>query len=102
MKSRVAIAPLCTSTVMRITSTPMPRSAKFWIILSFILAGSAVVYFTGAQRVPLWDRDEPWYAECSREMLQTGDWVVPTFRPQTAGLPEPSKEARPAEWRLEK
>ena len=80
----------------------MPRSKNFWLILSLILAGSAVVYFTGAQRVPLWDRDEPWYAECTREMLLSGDWVVPTFRPQTAGLPEPSRDARPSEWRLEK
>jgi len=78
------------------------RSVKFWKILCLILAGAGVVYFTGAKRVPLWDRDEGWYAECSREMLQSGNWVVPTFRPQTAGLPEPSKEARPAEWRLEK
>jgi 4-amino-4-deoxy-L-arabinose transferase-like glycosyltransferase len=65
----------------------MPRSGKFWIILSLILAGSALVYFTGAQRVPLWDRDEPWYAECSREMLESGDWVVPKYL---------------GEWRLEK
>src|ERR1700683_2314200 len=47
-------------------SLTLPRSGKFCKILFAILAGSAVVYFTGAQRVPLWDRDEPWYAECSR------------------------------------
>jgi 4-amino-4-deoxy-L-arabinose transferase-like glycosyltransferase len=65
----------------------MPRSAKFWKILLAILSGAAVVYFAGAHRVPLWDRDEPWYAECTREMLQTGDWVVPKYL---------------GEWRLEK
>lgn len=57
----------------------MARSGRFWIILLLILAGCALVYFAGARRVPLWDRDEPWYAECSREMLQSGDWVVPRF-----------------------
>src|ERR1700733_264337 len=57
----------------------MPRSRNFWLILSAILFGSALVYLNGAHRVPLWDRDEPWYAQCSREMLQSGDWVVPRF-----------------------
>jgi len=65
----------------------MPRSTKFWRILPAMLIGAALLYFLGAHRVPLWDRDEPWYAQCSREMLQSGDWVVPTYLGQ---------------WRLEK
>jgi 4-amino-4-deoxy-L-arabinose transferase-like glycosyltransferase len=65
----------------------MPRSRSFWKILFAILVLAAIAYFTGATRVPLWDRDEPWYAECSREMLKTGDWVVPKYL---------------GEWRLEK
>ncbi len=27
----------------------------------------------------LWDRDEPRNARCAAEMLERGDWVVPTF-----------------------
>jgi 4-amino-4-deoxy-L-arabinose transferase-like glycosyltransferase len=49
-----------------------------WGLLS-VIAGAAMVYLLGNNRVPLWDRDEPRYAECSREMLQSGDWVVPRF-----------------------
>jgi len=30
-------------------------------------------------RVPLLDADEPRFAECSRQMLLTGDWVYPQF-----------------------
>jgi 4-amino-4-deoxy-L-arabinose transferase-like glycosyltransferase len=33
----------------------------------------------GNGRVSLWDRDEPRYAGCTREMRARGDWVFPTF-----------------------
>ena len=33
----------------------------------------------GNGRVGLWDRDEPRYATCTREMRERGDWLRPTF-----------------------
>lgn len=33
----------------------------------------------GNGRVSLWDRDEPRYASCVREMQARGDWIFPTF-----------------------
>lgn len=42
-----------------------------------ILFAAAVVYLAGNARMALFDRDEPRYAQCSRQMLQSGDWVVP-------------------------
>ncbi|MDB5329235.1 MAG: glycosyl transferase [Phycisphaerales bacterium] len=44
------------------------------ILLLLVAAG---VYLAGNARVSLWDRDEPRYAQCSRQMLQGNDWVVP-------------------------
>lgn len=48
-----------------------------WIVL----AGLAV-FFTNLGVPQLWDEDEPKNAECAREMMARGDWVVPTFNEQ--------------------
>jgi len=48
-------------------------------LLFGILLAAACVYLIGNERVQLFDRDEPRYAECAREMLISGDWVVPRY-----------------------
>lgn len=45
--------------------------------LGLLLLAMAGVYLLGNGRTQLFDRDEPRYAQCSRQMLQSGDWVVP-------------------------
>ncbi len=44
-----------------------------------VLAAAAIVFFTNLGAPQLWDEDEPRNAACAREMLERGDWVVPTF-----------------------
>jgi 4-amino-4-deoxy-L-arabinose transferase-like glycosyltransferase len=38
-----------------------------------------VLNLAGNGRVSLWDRDEPRYAVCVREMRQRNDWIFPTY-----------------------
>ena len=40
---------------------------------------SLILYLSGTWILPLFDRDEPRFAEASREMLERGDYVVPWF-----------------------
>jgi 4-amino-4-deoxy-L-arabinose transferase-like glycosyltransferase len=58
----------------------LPRRTTLVILLA------ATVYLLGNDRVPLWDRDEPRYAQTSRQMLQSGNWVEPFLldKPRTA------------------
>ena len=54
-----------------------------------VVVVAAVAYFAGNGAVALWDRDEPRYAQTSRQMLLGGDWVVPRLydEPRTAKPP---------------
>lgn len=47
-----------------------------------LCAVAGLVMLSGLGRARLWDRDEPRNAGAAREMLQRGDWVVPTFNGQ--------------------
>ena len=47
------------------------------LLLLGLVCGLAFFSFLGGPL--LWDRDEPRNAGCAREMLQRGDWTVPTF-----------------------
>jgi hypothetical protein len=60
----------------RATSSRNPQFRRHVI---GILIAAAIVYLVGNDRVSLWDRDEPRYAQTSRQMFQSGDWVVPRF-----------------------
>ncbi len=55
-----------------------PRAATN-LKLAIVLLAAGIVYLVGNGTVGLWDRDEPRYAQTSRQMLQNGDWIVPHY-----------------------
>jgi 4-amino-4-deoxy-L-arabinose transferase-like glycosyltransferase len=54
----------------------MPQALRH---LVWIALAAGTVLFTNLGVPALWDEDEPKNAECAREMLARGDWLVPTF-----------------------
>ncbi len=50
-----------------------------WIEPIGIVLLSLVLNLAGNARTGLWDRDEPRFAVCVREMRARGDWLFPTF-----------------------
>lgn len=56
----------------------MRHRLSVWLFV-LIITGAMCVYLVGNQSVGLFDRDEPRYAQTSRQMLRSGDWVVPRF-----------------------
>jgi 4-amino-4-deoxy-L-arabinose transferase-like glycosyltransferase len=44
-----------------------------------LLIGCAALFFWGLGSVPLFDVDEAVFAEATREMLVTGDWITPQY-----------------------
>ncbi len=50
--------------------------------IAILLGILAAVFFYQLGAAKLWDRDEPRNSRASHEMLERGDWVVPTFNGQ--------------------
>jgi 4-amino-4-deoxy-L-arabinose transferase-like glycosyltransferase len=46
---------------------------------AFLFVGCVLFHIAGTWNLPLIDRDEPRFAEASREMIERGDYVVPYF-----------------------
>lgn len=51
----------------------IPKQAVLWFFFSFF------IFLLGNNNHGVWDRDEPRYCEATREMVATGDWIVPRF-----------------------
>lgn len=63
-------------------STPQVRPCVQplrWRDRLLILTGLVAVFIPGTIGVSLFDRDEGWYAQITREMVDSGDWIVPRY-----------------------
>ena len=54
-------------------------TSQFHLRLTLIACLGVAIYLLGNGATSLWDRDEPRFAEAAREMVATGDYVVPHF-----------------------
>jgi 4-amino-4-deoxy-L-arabinose transferase-like glycosyltransferase len=52
-----------------------------WSLVTFFI-GCVIFHLIGTWSIPLIDRDEPRFAEASREMIEGSDYVVPHFNSQ--------------------
>ncbi len=63
-------------------SDTQPKIARHWWnwedVLLIVVVASAL-YLPGLFHVPLFDRDEPRFASAAREMLRSGNFIVPRF-----------------------
>src|SRR5512134_2319236 len=50
---------------------------RTWLIVLLVVA--VAPYFVGLGDSSIWDANEAFYVETPREMIERGDYVVPTF-----------------------
>jgi len=55
---------------------------RYTTTLWALLALAIFLCFWGNDKTPLFDTDEPRYAQAAKEMMLRGDWVLPTFNGQ--------------------
>ena len=60
-------------------SAAAPPLRRPWREAALIGLLALTLNLAGNGRISLWDRDEPRYAGCTREMRQSGDLIHPTF-----------------------
>jgi 4-amino-4-deoxy-L-arabinose transferase-like glycosyltransferase len=64
------------------TSRSMSRINSTGVNYATLFFGCVIFHVIGTWSLPLIDRDEPRFAEASREMIQRSDYVVPYFNNQ--------------------
>ncbi len=55
---------------------------RYTVTLWALFALAFFLCFWGNNKTPFFDTDEPRYAQAAKEMMQRGDWVLPTFNGQ--------------------
>jgi 4-amino-4-deoxy-L-arabinose transferase-like glycosyltransferase len=55
---------------------------RYTTTLWALLALAIFLCFWETTKTPLFDTDEPRYAQAAKEMMLRGDWVLPTFNGQ--------------------
>jgi 4-amino-4-deoxy-L-arabinose transferase-like glycosyltransferase len=53
--------------------------ARMKLLLVLLLAAAVIPYFVKLGDSSIWDANEAYYTETPREMLESGDWINPTF-----------------------
>ena len=66
----------------RLVDDPPSTRGRLVVEAIGIVGLTLALYLAANDRVGLWDRDEPRYAACTREMRERGDWLHPTFNGQ--------------------
>jgi 4-amino-4-deoxy-L-arabinose transferase-like glycosyltransferase len=62
--------------------TDHQSSLRLFLQHALLFIGCVIFHIAGTWSLPLIDRDEPRFAEASREMIQRSDYVVPYFNNQ--------------------